>query len=244
MANWATTGLLGYPSTPYWQRDNLVWIEPVPGQRWQVYKQAAPAFEGFFKDLVATGYQPTSSGGFNYRNKRGGSSLSQHAFGTAIDLNAADNPMLGKGAAVKTNLPANVGEIAAKHGLEWGGNWKSPDAMHFEYTGAGFKPDPYANMPDGPKGQEVYAPQPDTTMVASTGPTDPGMVDPALLRDKKDGKGWGGFFDALAQYPDAQPARMGPMGDARQSGGGLLELLGAGGNPYAAFARKQRGILG
>ncbi len=107
---------------------------------------------------------------------------------------------------------------------------------------------PYANLPDGPKGQEVYAPPVDSTMVASTGMTGPdGQAASDYYNSMRDDDEKGplkGFFDALAQYPDAQPARMGPMGDARQSGGGLLELLGAGGNPYAAFARKQRGILG
>jgi len=105
--------------------------------------------------------------------------------------------------------------------------------------------DQFANMPDGPKGQEVYASQPvDNTMVASTGqPGNGAMVDPSDLRAP--GKSpLKGFFDALAQYPDAQPARMGPMGDARQSGGGLLELLGQGQNPLTQLVLKQRGILG
>lgn len=65
----------------------------------------------------------------------------------------------------------------------------------------------------------------------------------ALSDVEKRKKAWSGFFGALADYPDAQPARMGPMGDARQSGTGLLEYL-ANPNPLAQFARKQRGILG
>jgi hypothetical protein len=80
-------------------------------------------------------------------------------------------------------------------------------------------------------------------MVASTGGA-PGSIDPNDLQDPNEKGGLKGLFNALAQFPDASPARMGPMGDARQSAGGLLELLGAGGNPYASFARKQRGILG
>jgi hypothetical protein len=42
-----------------------------------------------------------------------------------------------------TNLPKNVSEMAAKHGLIWGdGDW-SPrwhDPMHFEWTGASGEP--------------------------------------------------------------------------------------------------------
>lgn len=102
---------------------------------------------------------------------------------------------------------------------------------------------PYANMPDGPKGQEVYTPQPDMTMVASTGSTEPypgAAVDPNDLAEKK--SPLKGLFDALAQTPDARPVNLGQMGDARQSGGGLLELLGI--NPLARLAQKPRGILG
>ena len=132
MANWATTAALGDPSTPEWQSQNLTWIEPVEGQRWQVYKPAAAAFEGLLKDLIGLGYKPTSSGGYNYRNIRGSDKLSQHAFGTAIDMNALTNAL---GMSV-SDIP-QAAELAKKHGLEWGGNWKNrPDPMHFEYTGA------------------------------------------------------------------------------------------------------------
>nr|WP_302795429.1 M15 family metallopeptidase [Shinella daejeonensis] len=61
--------------------------------------------------------------------------MSQHAFGTAIDIGAANNPLLSRGAKVVTDLPPNVAELAAKNGLEWGGNWRRPDAMHFEWLG-------------------------------------------------------------------------------------------------------------
>jgi len=135
MANWASIDRLGNPADPAWQKKNLAWIEPVAGQKWQVYAPAAQAFEGLLGELAAQGYPLKSSGGFNYRNMRGSDKLSQHAFGTAIDLNADTNPMLARGDAVKTDLPANIGEIAKKYGLEWGGNWKRPDAMHFEYVG-------------------------------------------------------------------------------------------------------------
>jgi hypothetical protein len=135
MANWANVDRLGNPLAPGWQEQNLAWIEPTKGQRWQVYKPAADAFNGLITDLIAAGYQPHSSGGFNYRNIRGGNKLSQHAFGTAIDINADSNPMLRPGAAVVTDLPANTAELAKKWGLEWGGTWSRPDAMHFEWAG-------------------------------------------------------------------------------------------------------------
>ena len=29
------------------------------------------------------------------------------------------------------DTPLNIGEIAARHGLGWGGNWSRPGSMHF-----------------------------------------------------------------------------------------------------------------
>lgn len=150
MANWANVDRLGNPLAPGWQDQNLTWIEPVKGQRWQVYKPAADAFNGLLTDLIASGYQPHSSGGFNYRNIRGGNRLSQHAFGTAIDINADANPFLGKGQAVVTDLPANTADIAKKWGLEWGGTWNRPDAMHFEWAGGPVTPGNSTGTPAAP----------------------------------------------------------------------------------------------
>jgi hypothetical protein len=131
MANWANKANVGDPLSPGWQEQNLRWIEPIKGQRWQVYAPAQTAFEGLLNDLIKLGYHPTSSGGFNYRNIRGGDKLSQHAYGTAIDLNSMSNPM-GQSAS---DIP-HAAELAKKWGLEWGGNWKNrPDPMHFEYAG-------------------------------------------------------------------------------------------------------------
>ena len=126
--------IFGDPLSPGWEQNNLVTVKTPNGQSWRVHKLAAPSFEGLLRDLVAAGYNPTSSGGFNYRPIRGGTSLSQHAFGNAIDINAAANPML-KG-RLQTDLPPNTAEIAARHGLTWGGTWKNrPDPMHFEWRG-------------------------------------------------------------------------------------------------------------
>ncbi|MDK4729332.1 M15 family metallopeptidase [Rhizobium phaseoli] len=155
MANWASVQRLGNPIDPGWQQQNLTWIEPVPGQKWQVYKPAAAAFEGLLKDLAAGGYPLKSSGGFNYRNIRGGNNLSQHAFGTAIDVNASANPFLSRGAQVVTDLPANTAELAKKYGLEWGGTWSRPDAMHFEWMGNGQPQTMVASATPAPAGKSI-----------------------------------------------------------------------------------------
>ena len=86
-----------------------------------------------------------NSSAFNYREKTGGGSLSNHAYGRAIDINTVQNPYI-KG---KTFLPPNAnydptaaGTFTADSpivkkfielGWTWGGNWTElKDYQHFE----------------------------------------------------------------------------------------------------------------
>lgn len=183
MANYGSVGVFGDPASPGWVEKNIVPIQGPNGQTWQVNKLAAPSFEGLIRDLAANGYIPKSSGGYNYRPIRGGTRLSQHAFGNAIDIGASANPFLGRGDAVVTDMPANTAELAKKYGLEWGGTWKRPDAMHFEWLGpqnGGAAPQPgsianlYASAPTG-------APAPAGAGVAAM--FDPTAVPPAASPD-------------------------------------------------------------
>lgn len=101
-------------------------------------------FQGLIDDLEATGYEIRNLHGYVNRNQRGGSKPSFHAMGAAIDINAYApngyarsrpagwNPGVTRGSDKGCDLPLNVGDIAARHGLGWGGNWSSPwDPMHF-----------------------------------------------------------------------------------------------------------------
>jgi hypothetical protein len=69
----------------------------------------------------------TWDGCFNIRNKRGGSSLSLHAWGLAIDTNATGN----RQGQTPTMSPALV-RAFKDAGFEWGGDWNKPDGMHFQ----------------------------------------------------------------------------------------------------------------
>jgi hypothetical protein len=111
---------------------DLVTIQTPDGAKFQVARKVAPQFNAFLTDLHGTGYKlnPKVSGGYNYRTIAGTPKLSQHAYGNAIDLNWDKNPYGSK----RSDLPANIGEIAAKHGIAWGGTWKNPDPMHFEVS--------------------------------------------------------------------------------------------------------------
>ncbi|RAI00138.1 hypothetical protein DLJ53_20730 [Acuticoccus sediminis] len=113
----------------------LVRISTASGQSAMVNAEHARSFQGLIDDLERQGYQIRSLGGYNNRNIAGTNTLSNHAFGNAIDINPAQNPM---GDRLVTDLPVNVAELARKHGLEWGGSWQSrKDAMHFEAPGSG-----------------------------------------------------------------------------------------------------------
>lgn len=75
------------------------------------------------------------AGAFNPRFIRGKiGQLSNHAFGTAFDINAEFNPLGTR--PVSVGQKGSVRElvvIAREHGFFWGGNFqKRPDGMHFE----------------------------------------------------------------------------------------------------------------
>ncbi len=131
----------GDPRAKGWHGENIVPISAPGGASFNVHRQAADSFKGFLAELEGAGYKidPKVSGGYNLRNITGGTTLSPHAYGVAIDINPPANPYSkdDKGGKLTTDLPPNVGQLAAKWGLDWGGNWTSlKDPMHFQYTGA------------------------------------------------------------------------------------------------------------
>ncbi len=89
---------------------------------------------------------------FNYRNVSGGSRLSMHAYGAAIDINPLYNPYLTWPGGQLNCAPANgtdyidrsrdflykideedlCYQLFTEAGFSWGGSWQSnPDYMHF-----------------------------------------------------------------------------------------------------------------
>jgi hypothetical protein len=101
------------------------------GKSFDIAAAYAPNFKGFIEELEATGYVIKSIGGYANRNIAGTGKKSYHSLGAAIDINPSTNPHLFDG-RLQTDMPSNIGAIAAKYGLGWGGNWSSSkDAMHF-----------------------------------------------------------------------------------------------------------------
>ncbi len=112
-------------------RVNPVKVTGPDGQVWMVEPRTQKAFQGFINEMHAKhpDYKLTSAGGYVPRNKRGGSTPSMHAYGTAIDINAGANPFHSR----SNTFPSDTEIIAARHGLSWGKHFGDP--MHFEYTG-------------------------------------------------------------------------------------------------------------
>lgn len=101
-----------------------------------INKKYAQQFTGFINELGGR-YGITSLGGYANRNIAGTSTASLHSYGLAIDINPGANPVThGK---VRTNLPPNIAQLAAKYGLSWGGSWRGSkkDPMHFSIQGFG-----------------------------------------------------------------------------------------------------------
>ena len=71
--------------------------------------------------------------GYAYRPVRGQTTgLSNHASGTAIDINASKHPLGKEGTFAEEKVPA-LQALVKKYGLRWGGNYKARvDEMHFE----------------------------------------------------------------------------------------------------------------
>lgn len=90
-----------------------------------------------FASEFHTSIEPIDKGnlddwGYCYRNVRGADKLSNHASGTAIDLNSAKHP-LGKEHTFTPVQEVTLKSLVKKYGLRWGGSYKDrKDEMHFE----------------------------------------------------------------------------------------------------------------
>jgi len=86
--------------------------------------------EQALRNLIARGRAQelaTWDGCYIVRNARGLQSWSLHAWGLAVDVNAATNRL---GAA--PTLSRAFVKCFTDAGFDWGGNWSRPDGMHFQ----------------------------------------------------------------------------------------------------------------
>ena len=113
----------------------------VPGTKIKMRcaKKAAPLLVTFAAEFH-NHIEPIDEGqlddwGYHFRNVRGSTDkLSNHASGTAIDLNATKHP-LGRAGTFSPMQTVMIQALCKKYGLRWGGDFRSrPDEMHFEVS--------------------------------------------------------------------------------------------------------------
>jgi len=111
----------------------------VPGTKVKLRcaEAVAPLLIGFAKEFHEL-IEPIDEGalddwGYAFRNIRGVTEkLSNHASGTAIDLNAPKHPLGSVGTFPAEKVPM-IRALAKKYGLRWGGDYVNrKDEMHFE----------------------------------------------------------------------------------------------------------------
>lgn len=99
----------------------------------QAHRLLVPVFEAVFQEIDRLGLRScirSFDGIYNFRKIRGStSSLSLHAFGAAIDLDAATNALGTRG-----DMDPRVIEVFEHFGFFWGGRFSRPDPMHFQYA--------------------------------------------------------------------------------------------------------------
>jgi len=105
--------------------------------RWQVHAEIAPIVQFLVDATEAYGYlfhrpgQVVDDWGFNCRPIAGTRTPSNHSWGLAIDIDATKYPQ-----GTRRFPPAWLVALFESYGFEWGGRWRTPDPMHFEFRGS------------------------------------------------------------------------------------------------------------
>jgi hypothetical protein len=99
------------------------------------HKLLIPVFQRVYANIVKEGLATdlySFDGCHVVRYKRGGTSLSMHSWGIAVDHNAKTNPLGSKG-----DMNPRIVKAFKVEEFYHGGSFKTPDPMHFEFTRAG-----------------------------------------------------------------------------------------------------------
>lgn len=108
----------------------LGWNPDVRVERFRCHFSLVPHFRAVFDGIKANGLWDqlrTFDGCYSYRPQRGSSKLSTHAWGIAIDLNAATNQLGEPG-----DMSPDVIQLFEAAGFQWGGRFDRPDFQHFQ----------------------------------------------------------------------------------------------------------------
>lgn len=149
-----------FKADPQWESANIVKIVPpyqlyYPQQSGNVVKKRAMKFSSLrvhkkcassllnILTQIGNSFTPAQihdyeldlcAGVHVFKLKAGGTTLSTHAWGAAIDLSHLINGWKVKHDPdpAKKMMPPGVVAIFASEGWTWGGKWKTADGMHFQ----------------------------------------------------------------------------------------------------------------
>jgi hypothetical protein len=135
-----------------WQAENLVqWVTPypmfysdgkhTPMEHLHVHKKCLSTFHDAFTDVLQTmGIDKirqlrldVTGGTFCFRPERGGSRLSVHSLGCAIDMDPGHNPFPHVWEPGRGMIDPQFASILQKHGFCWRGAHNDVDSMHFSW---------------------------------------------------------------------------------------------------------------
>lgn len=138
-------------ASPTWERQNLVnWVPPyqmyysdgkhTPFKHLRIHKKAVETFNAAFKEVLTKLGQEyitrrrldITGGTYCYRLERGGSRLSVHSWGCAIDIDPAHNTFPSHWRNSSEMLDLNFATILKAHGFDWRGDDNDNDPMHFQ----------------------------------------------------------------------------------------------------------------
>ena len=117
-----------------WQKNNIVKVALHNGKTVRIHRLVASNLaEAFKKASEVSGYKPTSVQTQVARHMLWDPSkpVSNHSYGLSVDFDPSDNPY-GKVAGEVRNFPQFI-NIMNCYGWLWGGDWTTPDDMHFEF---------------------------------------------------------------------------------------------------------------
>lgn len=103
---------------------------PLLPKRIYCHKLLVEPLKTALENLVTNGVASeleTWDGCFNVRRMRGGTSMSIHSWGLAIDVNAKTNAL-----GIKPTLSNAFVKCFTDAGFDWGGEWARKDGMHFQ----------------------------------------------------------------------------------------------------------------
>lgn len=121
--------------TPHFVKDNIRSLRvPILGTV-RCHRAMLPHLEAAMTELVDSGLDAlvdaSDYAGCYYPRRMGTrAAVSRHAWGLAVDLNATTNPY-----GYDSQQDPRLVEIMQSHGFVFGGDWPTPDPMHFEYVG-------------------------------------------------------------------------------------------------------------